>query len=147
MTIIAFVNSFVLKLLRYKIEKMKFTTFKINTNSMTKREKEIAEKIISLHKENINQPGFFTWNPMPECFYNEREMKLVKRLVKDHFNLIKDYTDQTTLLTEKGYNFKNFKTTVKYKQIKINWYWVAIIFYLFGIISLDMIKHLKKKTG
>ncbi len=114
---------------------------------MTKREKEIAEKIINLHKENINQPGFFTWNPMPECFYDEREMKLVKRLVKEHLNLIKDYTDQTTLLTEKGYNFKNFKTKGKYKKIKINWYWAAIISYFLGIISLDILKRLKKKTG
>ncbi len=74
-------------------------------------------------------------------------MKLVKRLVKEHLNLIKDYTDQTTLLTEKGYNFKNFKTKGKYKKIKINWYWAAIISYFLGIISLDILKRLKKKTG
>jgi len=50
-------------------------------------------------------------------------------------------------LTEKGYNFKNFKTKGKYKKIKINWYWAAIISYFLGIISLDILKRLKKKTG
>ncbi len=114
---------------------------------MTSRQKAIAEKIIGLHKENLNQPGSFTWNPMPEFFYDVREMKLIKKLVEDDLNLVKHYNDQTTLLTEKGYYFKNFKTRVKYKKIKINWYWVAIISYLLGTFSSSLIKHLQKKIG